>query len=333
MPRSLRPRLTYANVVSTLCLFIVLGGISYAAVALKNNSVRSQHIKNGQVKSGDLGADAVNSSKVGDASLLAQDFASGQLPKGDTGPPGANGDKGDPGVPGAPGSKGDTGPPGADGSPDSPADVLAKLLQVDGAGSNLDADRLDGQSSNAFAQAAQTVLDDDPAGGDLTGAFPSPTIGLNAVGGAEVADNSLGPDDLAAVPAFRGVVSQSPTLTVAAGESIDIPLSEANDPAGMHGAAGTPEVVIPRTGFYLLTGNFTTSGTGSGSASRRIVGASATSPLGISQTSDPDDDLTVTTIARFTAGQAVRLALGNNTNAEMTVFNSNTHLEVMYLGR
>lgn len=89
-----RPRLTYANVVSTLCLFIVLGGSSYAAVALKNNSVRSKHIKNGQVTRADLRSNAVSSAKVGDRSLLARDFAPGQIPqgpKGDKGAPGAAG--------------------------------------------------------------------------------------------------------------------------------------------------------------------------------------------------------------------------------------------------
>jgi hypothetical protein len=41
---------------------------------------------------------------------------------------------------------GPAGPPGADGSPDTAAQILAKLVTVDGAGSTLDADLLDGQS-------------------------------------------------------------------------------------------------------------------------------------------------------------------------------------------
>ena len=40
-----RPRLTYANVISTLCLFIVLGGGAYAATALPKNSVGSAQLK------------------------------------------------------------------------------------------------------------------------------------------------------------------------------------------------------------------------------------------------------------------------------------------------
>ena len=95
MLTKLRRHLTYANVVSTLCLFILLGGSAFAAVRLSRNSVRSAHIKNAQVKNPDLGANAVNSPKVGDGSLLAQDFAPGQLPQGE------KGEKGDTGAPGS----------------------------------------------------------------------------------------------------------------------------------------------------------------------------------------------------------------------------------------
>lgn len=54
MPRKLRGRLTYANVMVTLLLFIVLGGGAYAAFRLPQNSVRSRNIVNGQVKQKDL---------------------------------------------------------------------------------------------------------------------------------------------------------------------------------------------------------------------------------------------------------------------------------------
>lgn len=40
-----RPRLTYANVVSTTCLFIVLGGGAYAATQLPQNSVGTKQLK------------------------------------------------------------------------------------------------------------------------------------------------------------------------------------------------------------------------------------------------------------------------------------------------
>src|SRR4051812_16182099 len=56
---AIRSRLTFANVVSVLALFIALGGSSYAAVTLRKNSVTSAQIKNGQVKNADLANNAV----------------------------------------------------------------------------------------------------------------------------------------------------------------------------------------------------------------------------------------------------------------------------------
>jgi hypothetical protein len=98
-------------VVALAALFVALGGSSYAALALKANSVSSKHIKNGQVKGVDLGAASVDSSKVANGRLLAQDFAAGQLPAGARGPQGPQGPQG---AQGAPGLKGEPGADGAD---------------------------------------------------------------------------------------------------------------------------------------------------------------------------------------------------------------------------
>jgi len=77
-------RLTYSGVVATLALFIALGGGAYA-ISVAKNSVTSKSIKHGQVKKSDIGRGAVTGAKVKDASLLAGDFAAGQIPAG---PPG-----------------------------------------------------------------------------------------------------------------------------------------------------------------------------------------------------------------------------------------------------
>jgi hypothetical protein len=50
----IRRQLTYANVMATLAVFLVLGGGAYAAFHLPKNSVRSKNIVNGQVKLSDL---------------------------------------------------------------------------------------------------------------------------------------------------------------------------------------------------------------------------------------------------------------------------------------
>ena len=51
MLKKLASRLTYANVMATIAVFLALGG--GLAWALSNNSVKSRHIKNGQVRSAD----------------------------------------------------------------------------------------------------------------------------------------------------------------------------------------------------------------------------------------------------------------------------------------
>ncbi len=87
MADRLRGKLTYANVVSTLCLFLLLGGGAYAATHLSKNSVGTRQLKN----------NAVNSAKVKNHSLRAADFTAGQIPAG---PRGSTGAQGVPGISG-----------------------------------------------------------------------------------------------------------------------------------------------------------------------------------------------------------------------------------------
>src|SRR5688572_27994628 len=70
MGRSFRKQLTYANVMSTLAVFLVVvgGGVALAAV-LKKNSVRSRHIAPGSVRTSDLGRNAATGAKVREGSL------------------------------------------------------------------------------------------------------------------------------------------------------------------------------------------------------------------------------------------------------------------------
>ena len=75
-----------------------------------------------------------------------------QGPQGPSGSLGPAGPTGPTGPTGATGSQGPQGPAGADGSPDTAAQVLAKLVTVDGPGSGLDADKLDGNQASAFAR-------------------------------------------------------------------------------------------------------------------------------------------------------------------------------------
>lgn len=102
----LRKRLTYANVIATLALFLALGGTSYAVTALPKNSVGTQQLKK----------NAVTGVKVKDGSLSSADFVAGTLLKGDTGATGAAG------ATGATGPQGETGVAGPAGAQYSSVD-------------------------------------------------------------------------------------------------------------------------------------------------------------------------------------------------------------------
>jgi hypothetical protein len=104
MSRLLGHRPSPAMVVALLALFIALAGTSYAAIKLpansvgtkqiKANAIVSRTIKNGAIHRVDLAADAVDSARVADHTLLARDFKAGQLPAGLPGPAGPKGDAG-----------------------------------------------------------------------------------------------------------------------------------------------------------------------------------------------------------------------------------------------
>jgi hypothetical protein len=132
-------RVTYANVVASIALFVSLGGVSYAAVTLPANSVGAAQIKTG----------AVGTAEVKDYSLKSTDMMPGQLLAGPQGRPGYSGPQGSPGIaggqgavgpegpagpagpsgqPGPVGGKGDSGEPGPPGSPGESTDVYYTQL-------------------------------------------------------------------------------------------------------------------------------------------------------------------------------------------------------------
>jgi hypothetical protein len=114
----LRARLTYANVMATIAVFIALGGSSYAALKVTSRNVPKDALTGADIKNltgkdvrnnSLTGADVKNlrSGDVKNASLLAQDFAPGQLPAGPQGVQGRQGEKGEKGDEGDPGEQGE----------------------------------------------------------------------------------------------------------------------------------------------------------------------------------------------------------------------------------
>jgi hypothetical protein len=90
--KRLRGKLTYANVMATIAVFIALGGASYAAVKLPKNSVGAKQLKK----------NAVTPAKLSRQSRTAL-----------TGPKGALGERGPQGPQGLQGERGPGGDPGA----------------------------------------------------------------------------------------------------------------------------------------------------------------------------------------------------------------------------
>jgi hypothetical protein len=87
------PRPTYANVVSTLCLFLLLGGTSALAATqlaknsigtkqIKKNAVATAKIKNGAVTTSKLAANAVTSGNIADAAVTTSKLAANAVTSG-----------------------------------------------------------------------------------------------------------------------------------------------------------------------------------------------------------------------------------------------------------
>lgn len=103
MRRRVTAKLTYANVLSTLAIFLVLGGGAYAAVTLPKNSVGTEQIQRDGVTKPDVAPDAIGNAElkigsvrtkqVADGSLQCKDFkpSADACGRGPAGPAGADG--------------------------------------------------------------------------------------------------------------------------------------------------------------------------------------------------------------------------------------------------
>jgi hypothetical protein len=84
--------LTYANVVSTLCLFVLLSGTAVAATVISGASIVDGTIAGSKLKN-----NTITSAKIKSGTLLKKSFKAGQLAAGPAGPAGAAGAAGSPG--------------------------------------------------------------------------------------------------------------------------------------------------------------------------------------------------------------------------------------------
>ena len=77
-------RLTFANVVAVLALFVALGGSSYAALrvdsaSIADNSIRSEDLRNNDVHGRDITKDTVRGTDVRDDDLQGRDVRDNTL--------------------------------------------------------------------------------------------------------------------------------------------------------------------------------------------------------------------------------------------------------------
>ena len=75
----IRGRLTYANVMASIAVFIALGGTGVAAVSLSKNSVGTKQIKRNAVKEPDIARNAVGASEIRTNAIRGIDVADGGL--------------------------------------------------------------------------------------------------------------------------------------------------------------------------------------------------------------------------------------------------------------
>ena len=124
----MRPKLSYANVVATVALFIAFGGASYAAIKVPKNSVGTKQLKKNAVGPKQLKQGAVGTTQLQDGAVVGAKVADRSLSAADIG------------------------------GPVDSATSAARAASADKAGS---ADLLDGLDSTAFQPAPKVRIETD----------------------------------------------------------------------------------------------------------------------------------------------------------------------------
>lgn len=163
-----------------------------------------------------------------------------------------------------------------------------------------------------------------PAGGGLTGTYPDPLIGANAVGANEVANGSLGSAEFSSsIPAARVANSASQTIGTS-GVTVLAFDTERYDTANLHGPANNTLLTAPVDGIYAISASVQWAATGATGMRSLSIQRNAASFLAV----DTRDDLAgatnatsqeVTTQARLQAGDFVRAQVFQDSGGDLSV--------------
>lgn len=255
-----------------------------------------------------LGGPALATGLISGKQIKAHSITEGNLSvatvkklRGSTGPRGSQGPAG---AQGQDGAAGPTGPTGPQGSPDTAAQVLSKVESVDGAGSGLDADSLDGIGSSGFLKAG------DPAGGDLTGRYPQPTLG--------------------ALPGAR--VTRASAESVPNSTSTDVTFDSTDFGHGVTTAANA--LGIQRGGTYLVTAGVVWAPNGTGARSA-VISDNEGSVVGDVRpaVSTLNTVQSLATVVHLDSGDLVSLAVDQSSGGPLSIAaDDRSYLSVEFLG-
>lgn len=230
-----RPTLSYANVMSTIAVFLALGGGAWAVTGEQAATpltvtvcVKKAGKQKGQMRvvspkvrcarrERRLAWTSASTTQTGPAGAPGVTGAAG--PAGPAGPGGPAGAQGPQGAQGEQGAQGIQGPVGPAGSPDTPLGILNKLATVDGPGSGLDASLLDSHDSTYFLAASGKAAD------------AALLDGINSTGFARKSTSSTGLISVPSMPAHdcndyniaMGGVDAGDVVVVREGAGVTLP--------------------------------------------------------------------------------------------------------------
>ena len=201
-------------------------------------------------------------------------------------------------------------------APGTGAQVLAKLIGVDGPGSGLDADRVDGLGAGAFQRRGATTA---CASGDVM-------TGLGASG-----DVACAPDGSGFAHA-ASVLRLSPEATNSAQGKTLHPDFEIYDTSDLHTGA-SESLVAPVSGTYVVSASVQWDANSAGYRNTGLIGPGGSFATAIEppNASPAVTEQNVTGVERMAAGQAVHIEVLQGSGASINV--RVDRFEMTYVGR